>query len=329
MGNTQGYVRPNEGNNELVVDLEEPNQVQERNENNDNLGFNPNRLYHGVTHLLPSFFGADNGEELFGFNSNELQNEPQESESLPSRVSNAVTVKSPFNLNKQTLKLNKKTDTSYEIQFVVDSTVPYLVKIFYNIEESEVSSTPKEGVQSNKGIGQVFVTSDEQTLNLGDFSEDTLQYVGGTKFPVVITLQHVDNSIDDKVSSQITYATLYKSGNENEWEIKPLKQKLVYDDVPYVVYDIFGLDHNSTSPPEECVICMTEIRDTVVIPCRHLCVCHQCAQVLHYQSSKCPICRGVVRGMLKIKITKKQETTSKGDILTDDDDNIIDLDKQV
>jgi len=87
--------------------------------------------------------------------------------------------------------------------------------------------------------------------------------------------------------------------------------------VPYIVHDIYGLDHNSTVPPDECVICLTELKDTVVIPCRHLCVCHQCAQVLHYQSNKCPICRGPVRSMLKIKISK-EDTTNIQEIYKDD-----------
>jgi len=64
---------------------------------------------------------------------------------------------------------------------------------------------------------------------------------------------------------------------------------------------------------------MTEMRDTVVIPCRHLCVCHQCAQVLRYQSNKCPICRGTVRSMLKVKIKKPdQPLTGESDSVSSD-----------
>jgi len=34
-----------------------------------------------------------------------------------------------------------------------------------------------------------------------------------------------------------------------------------------------------------------------------MCLCHQCAEVLRYQSNKCPICRGPVRSLLKIEIS--------------------------
>jgi hypothetical protein len=42
---------------------------------------------------------------------------------------------------------------------------------------------------------------------------------------------------------------------------------------------------------KECVICYTENRDTVVLPCRHLCLCYKCAQIVRMQSNKCPLCR--------------------------------------
>ena len=32
-----------------------------------------------------------------------------------------------------------------------------------------------------------------------------------------------------------------------------------------------------------CVICLVNERDTTVLPCRHLCMCHDCAQVLPYR----------------------------------------------
>jgi len=68
-----------------------------------------------------------------------------------------------------------------------------------------------------------------------------------------------------------------------------------------VVYDIFGLE-NGVALTEDCVICRSEAKDTVFIPCRHLCICSQCAQVLKYQSNKCPICRSSVRSMLSVNI---------------------------
>lgn len=51
----------------------------------------------------------------------------------------------------------------------------------------------------------------------------------------------------------------------------------------------------------ECVICMSEERDTMLLPCRHLCLCGSCAQSLRYQASSCPICRCTFKAALNIR----------------------------
>lgn len=43
-----------------------------------------------------------------------------------------------------------------------------------------------------------------------------------------------------------------------------------------------------------CVVCLTNPKDTVIIPCRHMCLCGECAAVLRQQSNKCPICRQTI-----------------------------------
>jgi hypothetical protein len=53
-----------------------------------------------------------------------------------------------------------------------------------------------------------------------------------------------------------------------------------------------------------CVICLVNDRDTTVLPCRHMCMCHECAQELRKQTSKCPICRKEVESLLHIKLNR-------------------------
>jgi len=68
----------------------------------------------------------------------------------------------------------------------------------------------------------------------------------------------------------------------------------------YTVYDIYGTDKGEI---EDCAVCLSEVRDTIILPCRHLCVCHNCAEVLKYQSNTCPMCRSESRAFLKAKIS--------------------------
>eukprot|EP01063_Lacrimia_lanifica_P006187 TRINITY_DN13723_c0_g1_i1.p1 TRINITY_DN13723_c0_g1~~TRINITY_DN13723_c0_g1_i1.p1 ORF type:complete len:350 (+),score=100.52 TRINITY_DN13723_c0_g1_i1:139-1188(+) len=50
-----------------------------------------------------------------------------------------------------------------------------------------------------------------------------------------------------------------------------------------------------------CVVCLTDARDTIVMPCRHQCLCHECGEDLIRQTNKCPMCRGPIHSLLKTR----------------------------
>lgn len=50
-----------------------------------------------------------------------------------------------------------------------------------------------------------------------------------------------------------------------------------------------------------CVICLTNEKNTAVIPCRHLCLCKECAEELRQKSPKCPVCRGPIHQLVAMK----------------------------
>ena len=56
---------------------------------------------------------------------------------------------------------------------------------------------------------------------------------------------------------------------------------------------------------KECVICLSEVKNCVVLPCRHFCLCLDCAESLRKQSSKCPICRADSSSILYLEISEK------------------------
>uniref|UniRef100_A0A6G1SJ38 RING-type E3 ubiquitin transferase n=1 Tax=Aceria tosichella TaxID=561515 RepID=A0A6G1SJ38_9ACAR len=57
----------------------------------------------------------------------------------------------------------------------------------------------------------------------------------------------------------------------------------------------------------ECVICMSDERDTMLLPCRHLCLCSSCAQSLRYQANSCPICRCPFKAALNIRVIQREQ----------------------
>ncbi|XP_028230511.1 E3 ubiquitin ligase Rnf157-like [Glycine soja] len=59
---------------------------------------------------------------------------------------------------------------------------------------------------------------------------------------------------------------------------------------------------DDNDPRNECVICMTEPKDTTVLPCRHMCMCNECANALQHQFNKCPKCRQPIEELIEIKM---------------------------
>jgi len=79
--------------------------------------------------------------------------------------------------------------------------------------------------------------------------------------------------------------------------LKAFKQKLFVDGLSYLLQEIYGLENKSADVHPnlfddddgdddcgaDCVVCMCDIRDTIILPCRHLCLCFACAESLRYQ----------------------------------------------
>lgn len=51
----------------------------------------------------------------------------------------------------------------------------------------------------------------------------------------------------------------------------------------------------ATFDAEQCVICLENCKDTVFLPCRHLCTCWSCASRIG--NSACPTCRTPIEAM--------------------------------
>lgn len=61
---------------------------------------------------------------------------------------------------------------------------------------------------------------------------------------------------------------------------------------------------------------MSDTRDTLILPCRHLCLCNSCADSLRYQANNCPICRAPFRALLQIRAVQKSSNGVHTNITT-------------
>ena len=90
---------------------------------------------------------------------------------------------------------------------------------------------------------------------------------------------------------QMTMCSIERSTDQSAALIlKPLKQKLVSNGVVFLLQEIFGIENKENAESvlaeengAECIICMANPRDTMILPCRHLCICNGCAETLRYK----------------------------------------------
>ncbi|KAM7381340.1 hypothetical protein PAMA_012274 [Pampus argenteus] len=135
-------------------------------------------------------------------------------------------------------------------------------------------------------------------------------------FPMVVQAV-VDEGEEHLGHSHILLATFEKH-MDGSYCVKPLKQKQVVDGVSYLLQEIYGIENKYNSQESkvaddeisdnsaECVVCLSDVRDTLILPCRHLCLCNACADTLRYQANCCPICRLPFRALLQIRAMRKK-----------------------
>eukprot|EP00252_Welwitschia_mirabilis_P026072 TRINITY_DN8367_c0_g1_i1.p1 TRINITY_DN8367_c0_g1~~TRINITY_DN8367_c0_g1_i1.p1 ORF type:complete len:374 (+),score=72.33 TRINITY_DN8367_c0_g1_i1:247-1368(+) len=248
-----------------------------------------------------------------------------------------TTIRNDVNLRKETLHLERdeKHPDRVLVAFSLDSMVAGSISIFFFAKEgANCSLTAMKPnifqplkIPFGKGLGQKFCQPSGSGIDLSFFEESELTNVGEDEvFPLVIradatSTQLANDTPNEKcigdplpksVNSQITQAVFEKKEN-GEYRAKVVKQILWVDGVRYELQEIYGIgssagsEFDSNDPGKECVICMSEPRDTAVLPCRHMCMCSECAKLLRLQTNRCPICRRPVERLMEIKFHKNEK----------------------
>lgn len=70
------------------------------------------------------------------------------------------------------------------------------------------------------------------------------------------------------------------------------------------VQEMFGLDDNM-----DCTICFTNPKDVVLLPCRHVNMCHECHSNSNNPVTTCPVCRVEIKSFMRFTAT---QTAGKG-----------------
>lgn len=247
---------------------------------------------------------------------------------------NAKKVKNDVNVHKDTLRLeiDELNPDQHLVSFVFDAMYDGSITVFYFAKEEPdcrfVPLFPEAfvpvRVPFQKGSGQTFRQPSGTGIDLGFFELDDLSKPspGEDVFPLVISAETFPpHSTDEHIVEptpetsprmQITQAVLEKN-NGDHFQVRVIRQILWIDEVRYELREIYGIASSTVEgfddndPGKECVICLTEPKDTAVLPCRHMCMCSDCAKELTLQSNKCPICRQPIEELIGIEINKSRQ----------------------
>lgn len=131
-----------------------------------------------------------------------------------------------------------------------------------------------------------------------DTEEALLTFKDTGLIPIVV---EIIPECSESPQAHISY--LCFSREAGVWKPKLLQQQLLTQGRYFVLHEFFGVQRHNHPDEEsaECVVCMTDRRNTAVLPCRHVCLCTNCANIVRSQpSSKCPICRSQVDSLMQL-----------------------------
>ncbi|KAG6735586.1 hypothetical protein POTOM_061773 [Populus tomentosa] len=236
----------------------------------------------------------------------------------------AVTIRNDVNLKKESLRLepDEENPGSYLVTFTFDAIVAGSITIIFFAKEGEdcvltptKADLPPVTVNFPQGLGQKFRQPSGTGIDFTLFEgKELLQNGEMDAYPVAVKAEASPanhngtegNQMSGAMNSQVTQAVFERE--KGEYQVRVMKQFLWVNGMRYELQEIYGIgnsvegDVDANDPGKECVICLSEPRDTTVLPCRHMCMCSGCAKVLRFQTNRCPICRQPIDRLLEIKV---------------------------
>ncbi|KAL5565657.1 hypothetical protein UlMin_028821 [Ulmus minor] len=240
----------------------------------------------------------------------------------------AVTIRNDVNVKKETLRVepDEENPGKFLVAFTFDATAPGSITVMFfakegidcNLIVTKESLLKPVTVPFEQGLGQKFRQPSGTGIDFSMFEEAELTKSGDMEvYPLVVKAEAcpVNNGENESNgssagNSQITQAVFE---NKGEYQVRVMKQILWVNQVRYELQEIYGIgntvegDFDGNDSGKECVICLSEPRDTTVLPCRHMCMCSSCAKILKCQTDRCPICRQPVDRLLEIKVSNGPE----------------------
>jgi E3 ubiquitin-protein ligase MGRN1 len=213
-------------------------------------------------------------------------------------VSIAPDIDLEVHINKNSFKIVQLNDDFF-LSFTFDSLKTCFITIYYfgtevlNKTEDHTLyftvNTEKYPTPSSykflKGFNQTFPEG-ASSIKLNNFACDIIVAEANNIYPIIVTIRPESESPNPYESS---FIKLSKDGYS--WKPTVVMQKMHLEGSSYYLNEIYGLSR-TVHDSDDCIICLSGKSIVTMMPCKHLCLCQECAKILSESNvKKCPICR--------------------------------------
>lgn len=227
-------------------------------------------------------------------------------------------MKNDVNVSKSTVKLVKMNETQYSLEFTFDASQKCRLSIYLCAFESKNTYNVPTFFHTPTSLKQDFKFDYEAgqkqefkgglcVVDLNALSKFNITNHSKDHFPCIINLEGVYDRQEGQPMRQnavLTYCVFVKEGSG--LGIRVVKQKIVNNGNAFEMKEIYGLQDAMKGEVEddgkECIICLTNNKNTIMMPCGHLCVCDECAIPIAKSTKQCPVCRAPITSTVPVNV---------------------------
>ena len=293
----------------------------------------------------------------------EEQNQIAQERAISKKI---LSIRLPCNLDKKTLSLEQDSISpdKFFIKFNYDSLFDLDCYINFNVSEKsdislkntnyKLSYSPSENF-IEKGFYQKELKNGENKefynkeafIDIRNYYEEKNENQNSFDICIEFVPLFPPGSPEISDNNEIVFVTLCnfeRHQEENTYMIKCIKQRIKTHKIWIDLYDIFDTSMDGGL----CLICCSEKRNTIFLPCKHACCCNKCGSEIKYRFKPCPICKTPIDDLLivnsdekKIKIENEEDNinnenfendglinTGKNNNMINDSKNIIENDNE-
>lgn len=222
----------------------------------------------------------------------------------PSNTSETSKLKLDSFIDKNTLTLTQISNLKFSLSFNFTSQVPCTLGLyFFAIEcpnQSNLTTMVSDtNFRVSNYIADCSACTNQQFLYQLNLEHLSIQQIFNANI-IPITIEIFPYYFNSGQGAMLrTLCKLERRGARIAIVIK--KQTAFYGGNAFVLMDIFGISNGGEE--NRCVICLTEAKDTMMLPCRHVCLCKYCSVQLGVGPNKnCPICRMAIKEFITLKM---------------------------